>query len=302
MIFLDYHPEAPKAIRTTKGTSRVACEPQKIASKNDDVSWQVKWMDDFNDMRQQLTDRLQKSEEVSEERFNRIKWLEKEAAKIPELQAENVKSQGKIREMEIFCERLQVETKEKATQTNAVTGSTTASTQTNIVSVDQCVQTMDIVNQRFDDDNTMEIPVSEDFIQQLESITQFDGTMDANQRVDNTTIMEVAVSADCVQHDHAYAKINGEVVTKWFKYHCIDCKFATNKKSAYDDHKAENCVEKPEKNMKCAICGRWFTYRTLRHHLNYYATGRYKANGKHAEHTPSDHMILLEQHKQLKKK
>lgn len=159
MIFLDYHPEAPKAIQITKGTSRVACAPQKVASKNDDVSWQLKWVNDYNDMRQQLNDRLQKSEKVSEERFNRIKVLEEETAKIPELQAENVKSQGKIRGMEKLCERLQVETKEKATQTNA---STAASTQTNIVSVDQCVQTMDIVNQRFADNNTMEIPVSED--------------------------------------------------------------------------------------------------------------------------------------------
>lgn len=152
-------------------------------------------------------------------------------------------------------------------------------------------------------EDTMEIAVSDDFVQELRSYARFGESANINLSDEGTIAMEIAVSDDYVRNIHPYARINDIVPNEnVFKYRCIDCKFVTNKKSAYVDHMAENCVKEPEKNMKCPICDSMFTYRTLRLHLNYYVTAKYKPIGKHAKFTPLDHAILLEQHKQLKNK
>lgn len=113
-------------------------------------------------------------------------------------------------------------------------------------------------------------------------------------------IKPVTVSADYVRQIHSYARHWSDF--QIFKYHCVHCQYKSNKKSNYDDHAAENCVQKPNKYMKCPICASSFTYRTLRQHLGHYSKGKHIAsNEHHAKYSPKDHQILLNSLKELKK-
>lgn len=313
MIFLDYHPDAPTVSKAAKRTSNSQSVPTKLAMKNDDNSWQLKWMMQYDSLRKEFQDRLQKSEEISEQKLSEIEALQNQMKKIPKLEAKIIESEKIIHELKKECKKLQLKVlagENKTTQTDTNIVPIDAYTQTEIMKGDQCVQTLEIAeavngddNQRVDDTLTMEIAVSEDFVQKIYSHAQTDEIVNDDQNADDMFTMEITVSDDYVRNIHSYAK-TGEFIPKvrQFKYKCVDCKFATNKKSNFHDHKTENCVEKPKKNMKCPICNRSFTYRTLRHHLNYYATGKFKAHGKHATHTPIHHAFLLEQHKRLKTK
>lgn len=115
--------------------------------------------------------------------------------------------------------------------------------------------------------------------------------------------MEITVSEDYVQNIHSYANIGASASNvQTFKYNCLIHGLSTNKKSVYDVHKRENCVEKPEKNKQCPVCKESFTYHSLRLHLNHYATGQHRPKGEHAKYTPAHHAHLLEQHKRSKSK
>lgn len=151
----------------------------------------------------------------------------------------------------------------------------------------------------FEDTVALEIAVFDESVQELHTYAQFGEIENVDRNDEDTTTMEIAVSDSYVQNDHSYASTQATdelIRNQVFKYRCDVCNYRTNKKSAYDDHKAENCEIKPMKDMKCPICDRLFTYRTLRHHLNHFATGHHKSTGKHAKYTPFHHAFLLKQH------
>lgn len=110
-----------------------------------------------------------------------------------------------------------------------------------------------------------------------------------------------------IVHDHfgMVAKSPPNVISMMAmskKYKCANCQYSTNKKSSFDDHCAESCVTEAERNMKCPICDQMHTYRTLRLHLNHYASAKCQPQGKHAEYSPSYHKTKLNEHKLLKKR
>lgn len=84
------------------------------------------------------------------------------------------------------------------------------------------------------------------------------------------------------------------------RYRCINCSFQTNKKSSYNDHTKESCVVKPKRDRACPICHMSFTYRQLRHHLNHFVRNKHKPKNEHANFTPADHEAILEQLKNNK--
>lgn len=129
-----------------------------------------------------------------------------------------------------------------------------------------------------------------------------DQTVESNVTVD-AGIKPFTVSADFVRQIHSYAQdCEKSSVDSIFKFHCIDCKYKTNKKSNYIDHVAENCTRKPIKNMKCPICSSSYTYRTLGQHLGHYSKGKHiSTNEHHAKYSAKDHQILLNSLKELKK-
>lgn len=259
MIFLDYHPPAPTSAKAAKeqNKTRAKCAPTKPMTKTDDLSWQLKWLEEYDSLRREHQDYLQQSEENSNQRLIKIEVLEKEVEKIPELVAKIENSEKKIRKLEKKCQ-----TNQMSTQTHKV--------------------------------------------KTIESSTQMDATtlyIDASTQtecVENADSMKITVSDNYVRNIHNHAQISASISnTQKFKFNCGTCGLATNKKSTYDYHKAENCDRKPEKNMKCPVCKSSFTYNTLRFHLNHYATGQHRPKGEHAKYTPSYHAYLLEQHKRL---
>lgn len=260
MIFLDYHPPPPTSAKAAKeqNTTKTQCVPPKQVTKTDDISWQLKWMADYDNMRREFQNRLQKSEEISQQRLTKIEAMEKEVKKIPVLIAEIA-----LREKMIQKSGEKRKANEKGTQTHEI--------KANEIST----QTDTVYNEKF---------------------TQTDCA-------ENTDSMEISVSDNYVRNIHSYAQTcaSSSSISK-FKYTCVDCGLATNKKSTYDTHVAENCVRKPEKNMECPVCKGSFTYHSLRLHLNHYSTGLHRPIGEHANHTPDYHAYLLEQHKRLKSK
>lgn len=109
-------------------------------------------------------------------------------------------------------------------------------------------------------------------------------------------------------HDHDYAAYAPDPPNRLVsldpmkkKYSCTECNdFSTNKKSSFDDHRAEFCKTKAVKNMRCPICDQHHTYRSLRVHLNYYTSSNCQPKGAHAGYTQDYHKKLLTEHK-LKK-
>lgn len=254
MIFLDYHPAPPTTVKAAKeqNTTKAKRATLKQVMKTDDLSWQLKWMTDYDKLRKEFQDRLRKSEEISQQRLTKVEALEAEVTKIPMLTAIIAQREKQIRELVQKCE-----TNENGTQTDEIERNE-KSTQMNTVHIETFIQ---------------------------------------------TDAMEITVSDNYVRNIHSYAQIGASTSSiQVFKYKCIDCGFATNKKSTYKTHVAENCVQKPTKNMECPVCKGLFTYHTLRLHLNHYVTGQYRPTGEHAKHTPFYHQHLLEQHKRLKTK
>lgn len=231
-------------------------------TKGEDFSWQLKCIQNYDQLRKEfhhLQNRLQESEELNNQRLLEIETLEKEVKKIPKLTAKISKREKKIRQLESKCE-----TKEQATQT--------------------------------------------DKVEMRESATQFETETVHNEasthteRVQSEATMEIHVSDEYVQNIHSYAQIGATASNVQFKYSCFEHGLHTNKKSTYITHKMENCTEKPERKMKCPVCKGLFTYHTLRLHLNHYATGIYRPKGLHARYSSYHHARLLDQHKKLKSK
>lgn len=92
-------------------------------------------------------------------------------------------------------------------------------------------------------------------------------------------------------------------IAKSPKYQCTYCPYHTDKKSSFIDHQGEFCDDliKIAKDMECPVCGKSFTYRGLRLHLNYYTKGKHVANDGHGNFSPGDHQVLLETLKKSKK-
>lgn len=252
MIFLNYHPEAPKTPNAPKELKlpKQKCGKPNLKAGNDTFSWQMKWMDEYDKMQKECQKRVTEEKKISAQKSNEIKGLEhrlkNKCEKIPQL-IERVKRKNEIIR-KLRAKYAKRKLKEKCDK------------------------------------------------RQKDHITENSGTVYAGNE-------SVTVSADYVKNIHSYAQLNEKPTNvQIFKHQCVHCKFMTNKKSNFDDHVAEDCIQKPEKNMKCPICDGLFTYRSLRHHLNYFSTGKYIPTKQHANYTPEQHRILLHQHKKIKAK
>lgn len=80
-----------------------------------------------------------------------------------------------------------------------------------------------------------------------------------------------------------------------YKFKCPDCQYGTNKKNTFDVHRAEFCINPPVKDRECKICGKFFTRRALRVHLDQYTKTKHKATGKHKDVSLSDHQAYLDE-------
>lgn len=111
-------------------------------------------------------------------------------------------------------------------------------------------------------------------------------------------IQPVSVSADYVSTIQSYARTAGEHET--LKYECAKCKYKTDRKCNYDVH-VSGCGIKADKTLKCPICENNYIYRTLRHHLNHFASGKHiTTNQHHSKYTPEEDQSLLDHLKTLK--
>lgn len=137
MIFLDFHPGPPTSAKAAKeqNTTRVNHVPQPASqcgpqvTKPDDISWQLKWMTEYDSLRKEL----QKSEEINEQRLAKITELEEEVKKIPTLTAQLVKSSSstekgtqteQIQTHEMSVQTDEIDANEKSTQTDKTADNT----------------------------------------------------------------------------------------------------------------------------------------------------------------------------------
>lgn len=79
------------------------------------------------------------------------------------------------------------------------------------------------------------------------------------------------------------------------KYKCADCVFTTNKKHTFVVHQAEFCKNPPIKDRKCNYCGKMFTRRALRVHINQFVNNKHKPRGPHSNVSLADHKYYLDQ-------
>lgn len=83
--------------------------------------------------------------------------------------------------------------------------------------------------------------------------------------------------------------------TRLAKHNCPDCPFSTNKLDTLLVHRAEFCVNPPTKDRVCKYCGKQFTRRGLRVHINQYVANKHKATGKRKGVSLAEHQAYLDE-------
>lgn len=79
------------------------------------------------------------------------------------------------------------------------------------------------------------------------------------------------------------------------KYKCPDCQYIARKKDALAVHRAEHCINPPIKDRICKFCGKLFTRRGLRVHMNQYVNEKHIPSGKHKGVSLADHKAYLDE-------
>lgn len=274
------------------------------STKKSEFEWQIHWMNILNSSREEMntlltaerSESLKKTQEI--EKLNQKLKLQKCVTNEMKIVHENhLKSiQNDKRNKQTQSKQTDVKFVGRSTQTDMCTKKT-QSTQTVVKFVDSFSQT---------DNKTAEksIQIGKTAYNQATQTDENDVCLRAEASTHQITRKMLLAS---IVHDHfgMVAKSPPNVISMMAmskKYKCANCQYSTNKKSSFDDHCAESCVTEAERNMKCPICDQMHTYRTLRLHLNHYASAKCQPQGKHAEYSPSYHKTKLNEHKLLKKR
>lgn len=222
-------------------------------------------------------------------RDDKINDLRKSISKSKKTQLEIVELKEKTAKLEELVTELKAKCKKRDEQIDKLRHrkrksieSSDKGTQTKFRKIDKDVQTVVVNNDLVDGETQTE--------------TQIDTQTQAETQTSLSPIHEPYTVDLVIEPAHTIVQLTAEP-TKLYK--CSNCSYSTAKKSSYDDHRNEFCVMAPVKNIKCPVCPKMFTYRSLRVHLNYYATGEHKPTDEHhSNQTPEQHKYLKEQHKQ----
>lgn len=100
-------------------------------------------------------------------------------------------------------------------------------------------------------------------------------TLLTDESADNTLL--------ALHRDNEYAK--KQTMMKPLNLSCPNCEYVAKKMSVLKTHIKEHCpnrIVSTNKNIACPVCEKYYTYNSLRRHLNGYIGGKHTPRGKHA--------------------
>lgn len=298
---------------SNKSLQKITTIKEVDATQTAELQWQVQWMNMYHSSREELNVLL--SNERSENREN-VKMIEhlNQKLKLKEFMIRELKSnQTDTHNKETRSTQTNVKVVGSSTQTD-LRAEETQATQTSVIVFDSYTQTDTCAEQTqstqtdvkvIDSSTQIDIGTAEESNQSEEPI--HDEAKKTGEKDENLHFGLHNMMLQSIAHDHFgmvadYPPLSALTDAMTKKYSCDKCDFTTNKKSTYDDH-YEVCAMEVDRNMKCPVCDQMHTYRTLRLHLNHYASGKCQPTGNHAKYSPAEHYTMLEEHKKrLQKK
>lgn len=271
--YLPFHPNAPlppakKKLPPLTKIPKVTPKPTPKPTirpkiKCAEIDWQIKWMNEFDASRRELNGSIGELKEENKKKSSEIDALKKQIDDQNKLMTKLMdKLDAKNVKIKKIKDKCALSHKEKV----------------------ECV----------------------DMVTQMDAITTKDASTQTDL-IESDDKPGISASIQLLPEHHEYATTPRKTVEKAVPkkepklLRCPDCTYFTTKKSSLDDHREESCINKPIKNMQCKICLKFFTYRSLRVHLNQYVSGKHKHRDEHAKYTPEQHKTLLDEHKMLKR-
>lgn len=248
-------------------SNKVVLQPSKENANQDDM-WKINWMIEYN-MTRQLVETQSKT--ISEQ------------LKEVELLKEKSRSRGKL--VSEFAKRLQ--------KKNTIIQQFTKYYLANQSCPTQNATEAATTTSNYNDDDAMQIDSIDSRSKEKVSIVQKCNTSiptqkDTEAATTTSNHNDTENDDDAMQIDAIDSRSNKKVII----HKCPFCSYARSKKSAVNDHVAENCKNVPNKNVQCQICYKMFTRRGLRIHFNNFTTGKHAPRGEHGCFTAEEHEIF----------
>lgn len=290
-IPLPYHPNAPHQNKQKQNVGLL----QPINS-GAPMTWQLNWMLEYDQSRQESAKLKEQMELLKNVQSDLTKQLLERNKKISQLLSEiekfkkNEKMMKKKRnkQMKWWLKRLTRDVvtdnviEDLAMDTEDFEMAQTMTTEYS----DQSTQTENNQNEMCDENPVDEHSDQIDVNSQMEIANEFE--------ISDEVVQNTAKNSENTKQPGK--KIGKQSHVKNAAYECDDCGFTTNKKSTLDDHQAEYCVNEPIKDSNCPICGKSFTRRSLRVHINglirSISKGR-KLRGAHETYDLKHHQDIL---------
>lgn len=269
----------------------------KATKYSDLVGWQVNWMNQFAQSRQESNYKIEEEKYVNSQNRLRIEQLQRELHDEQikyELLEERVKTnRQKIRKK--YDEwKSAADTKIKKLKAKLLEYKLLYKQSKRVEIIQNSEETTAKIEEQ-DNDAVWE----QDHMSTTTSSSTEPNNFVAKGKIDESTIQHryennrIPLCPHYIITEHSYALPEGPI-HHTVLHQCGNCNYLTNKKSSYDAHIAEFCVNVPLKTIKCPICQKRFTYNGLRNHMNYYASGRYQPQHHHAKFSPADHRMFLD--------
>lgn len=100
-----------------------------------------------------------------------------------------------------------------------------------------------------------------------------------------------------MMNEHNYMqKRSQDPVLEMKKLQCEDCGFIFARHDNLKTHRNEHCRNgrnKVQKDIKCSVCGKFYTHNGLRSHLNNFVSGKHVARNGHQKFSPEEHKLML---------
>lgn len=304
-------------VSSSKSNERSANEyhvgqPQMDASQE----WQIEWMNQFAQSRNEANMKLQNAMLLNERQLDKIATLKGKNSRQHEVLVKFTellnKKNMRINKYKTRC--IEYKEKLKPKQSHLVDKCTFTEPNELIVPIStqvpsQCVHCL----------NSADLSTNMKPVQPTESIEPMSIEMPSHD-VPSMNDLDLQETADLVQPiesielmssempKHDVPSINGmdpqetveqvepkKSINSNAKHKCTDCPKTFSKLDGLLVHRAEFCVNPAIKDRECKFCGKKYTRRALRVHINQYVTNKHKPKGKHSNVSMAEHQVYLAQ-------
>lgn len=290
---------ASMPILTATNINGILFHPQRYMTpkpqqSNDDVNWQITWIEQFDQYRKQCQTKedelmkavAQKNVDIGEYKSKcKIKEeiIERKTIQIIKYKSICEENDEIIKQKMIEIERCQAECKTK--------NELIERKEADIIKYKSlCEANDETIQQKVAEIEYLKSPLKakDELISEHQQAAEIERYQRENKADDE---LQIATHSDTIKS--AQKAAIGPT-----KYRCPKCSKYFNKKSSLDDHLTETvCAGEKKIDYQCEICKQMYTFKGLTRHLTQFITSKHKARGDHGNFDSAYHQILLSKHK-----